>query len=237
MEIDPLPYKKINRRKEESEKMLKKSVKIILTVFCLLFVAVSAVSVDAAETTQTTQSGQTTVKKGLVKEKGKYYFYEVKEDGTSARIKNKWKNVKDAKTKKTYRYYFGKDGAAYAGSKDMFGRKKLAVKKIGGKQYGFDTNARMIKGVAASYLNSGEKLYAFNSKTGVYDVPKTKKIRKAYGYEKKAAPLKQLLGQPKKIKKGTGCYGNGKEYLLYYDNFVLSTGETAKGVEVIFGVM
>lgn len=119
----------------------------------------------------------------------------------------------------------------------MFGRKKLAVKKIGGKQYGFDTNARMIKGVAASYLDSGEKLYAFNSKTGVYDVPKTKKIRKAYGYEKKAAPLKKLLGKPKKIKKGTGCYGNGKEYLLYYDNFVLSTGETAKGVEVIFGVM
>ena len=73
--------------------MLKKSVKIILTVFCLLFVSVSAVSVDAAETTQTTQSGQTTVKKGLIKEKGKYYFYVVKEDGTSARIKNKWKNV------------------------------------------------------------------------------------------------------------------------------------------------
>ena len=119
----------------------------------------------------------------------------------------------------------------------MFGRKKLAVKKIGGKQYGFDTNARMIKGVAASYLNSGEKLYAFNSKTGVYDVPKTKKIRKAYGYEKKAAPLRQLLGKPIKIKKGTGCYGNGKEYLLYYNNFILSTGETAKGVEVIFGVM
>ena len=217
--------------------MSKKYVKIILTVFCLLFVSVSAVSVDAAETTQTTQSGQATVKKGLVKEKGKYYFYEVKEDGTSARIKNKWKNVKDAKTKKTYRYYFGKDGAAYAGSKDMFGRKKLAVKKIGGKQYGFDTNARMIKGVAASYLDSGEKLYAFHSKTGVYDVAKTKKIRKVYGYAKKAAPLRQLLGKPIKIKKGTGCYGNGKEYLLYYDNFVLSTGETAKGVEVIFGVL
>ena len=58
---------KINRRKEESEKMLKKSVKIILTVFCLLFVSVSVVSVNGAETTQ---SGQTTVKKGLVKEKG-----------------------------------------------------------------------------------------------------------------------------------------------------------------------
>ena len=205
-------------------------------MLCLLFVSVSVVSVNAAETTQTTQSGQTTVKKGLVKEKGKYYFYEVKEDGTSARIKNKWKNVKDAKTKKTYRYYFGKDGAAYAGSKDMFGRKKLAVKKIGGKQYGFDTNARMIKGVAASYLDSGEKLYAFNSKTGVYDVAKTKKIRKAYGYEKKAAPLKKLLGKPKKIQKTPICWGNTKGYVLYYDNFILETGETIEGVEVIFGV-
>lgn len=213
--------------------MLKKSAKIILTVFCLLFVSVYAVSVNAADTTQ---FGQATVKKGLVKEKGKYYFYEVKEDGTSVRIKNKWKNVKDAKTKKTYRYYFGKDGAAYAGSKDMFGRKKLAVKKIGGKQYGFDTNARMIKGVAASYLDSGEKLYAFNSKTGVYDVAKTKKIRKAYGYEKKAAPLKKLLGKPKKIQKTPICWGNTKGYVLYYDNFILETGETIEGVEVIFGV-
>ena len=195
--------------------------------------SVYAVSVNAADTTQ---SGQATVKKGLVKEKGKYYFYEVKEDGTSVRIKNKWKNVKDAKTKKTYRYYFGKDGAAYAGSKDMFGRKKLAVKKIGGKQYGFDTNARMIKGVAASYLDSGEKLYAFNSKTGVYDVAKTKKIRKAYGYEKKAAPLKKLLGKPKKIQKTPICWGNTKGYVLYYDNFILETGETIEGVEVIFGV-
>lgn len=94
--------------------------------------------------------------KGTGKGKRQILFLRSKEDGTSARIKNKWKNVKDAKTKKTYRYYFGKDGAAYAGSKDMFGRKKLAVKKIGGKQYGFDTNARMIKGVAASYLNSGK---------------------------------------------------------------------------------
>ena len=142
------------------------------------------------------------IKNSLIKYKRNYYY--VGKDGAMV---TGWYTDKSGK-----KYYFGKDGAAYAGSKDMFGRKKLAVKKIGGKQYGFDTNARMIKGVAASYLNSGEKLYAFNSKTGVYDVPKTKKIRKAYGYEKKAAPLKKLTGKSRKrSKKVTGCYGNGKD--------------------------
>ena len=115
-------------------------------------------------------------------------------------------------------------------------RKKLAVKKIGGKQYGFDTNARMIKGVAASYPNSGESSMLLILRQVCTMWRRQRSVRPTV-MKRKAAPLKKLLGKPKKIKKGTGCYGNGKEYLLYYDNFVLSTGETAKGVEVIFGVM
>lgn len=91
----------------------------------------------------------------------------------------------------------------------------------------------MLKGI---YVIN-DKFYVFNSKTGVYDSVKSSKLRKAYGYEKKAATLKKLLGKPKKTEKLTGCYGNGKEYMLYYQNFVLSTGETSKGVEVIFGVL
>lgn len=212
--------------------MIKKQIRIFLMLFCFLFASVSAicwqtpVSAEAADTND--------AKTGLVKEKGKYYYYVINEDGQSERIINKWKNVKITKNGKTstYRYYFGKDGAAYAGSVKL-GVKTPAVRKVGTKYYGFDTYARMLKGI---YIIN-DKFYVFNSKTGVYDSAKSLKLRKAYGYEKQAATLKKLLGKPKKTKNLTGCYGNGKEHMLYYENFVLSTGETAKGVEVIFGAL
>lgn len=212
--------------------MIKKQVKMFLMIFCLLFVSASTffwltpVSTEAADTS--------VAKKGLVKEKGKYYYYVINADGQSEKVTNKWKTVKVTKNGKTatYKYYFGKDGAAYAGSVKL-GVKTPAFRKVGTKYYGFDTYARMLKGTY--FFN--DKFYVFNSKTGVYDSAKSLKLRKAYGYEKKAATLKALLGKPKKTQNLTGCYGNGKEHMLYYQNFVLSTGETAKGVEVIFGVM
>lgn len=212
--------------------MIKKQIHMFLMIFCLLFASVSAVywltpvSAEAADTNA--------AKTGLVKEKGKYYFYVVNKDGKSEKITNKWRSVKVTSNGKTstYRYYFGKDGAAYAGSVKL-GVKTPAIRKVGTKYYGFDTYARMIKGI---YVIN-DKFYAFNSKTGVYDSAKSSKLRKAYGYQKKAATLKKLLGKPEKTENVTGCYGNGKEHILHYQNFVLNTGETAKGVEVIFGIM
>lgn len=205
---------------------MKKQIKSFSIFACLLlmFFAVCLSSTTA----------QAASKKGLVKEKGKYYYYIVKKDGTSEKVKETWKTVKVTKNGKTtsYKYYFGKNGAAYAGSIKN-GVKVPTVKKINGRYYGFGTNARMLKGI---YLIN-DKFYVFHSKTGIYDRTKSSKLRNAYGYEKKAETLKKLLGKPKKTEVFQGCYGNGKEFLLYYPNFVLSTGETIKGVEVIFGAM
>ena len=57
-------------------------------------------------------------RQGLVKEKGKYYYYVINKNGQSEKVTNKWKTVKVTKKGKiySYRYYFGKNGAAYSGS-------------------------------------------------------------------------------------------------------------------------
>lgn len=206
---------------------MKKQIKSFSVVICLFLLSVFAMCISSTTV-------QAAAKKGLVKEKGKYYYYVLKKDGTSEKATETWKTVKVKKNGKTisYKYYFGKNGAAYAGSTKN-GIKTPAVKKIGDKYYGFGTDAKMLKG---TYLIN-DKFYVFHSKNGVYDRNASNKLRKAYGYEKKAATLRKLLGKPQKTETFQGCYGNGKEYLLYYPNFILSTGENAKGVEVIFGAM
>ena len=199
---------------------MKHSKKILAVVLCMLMMLTPLASVAG---TVTVQAATQTVKVKKDQKTGNRYGY----DKNNKKVTQQW-----GVTASGYRYYFGKNGAAYSGSVKL-GVKTPAVKKIGTKYYGFDTNARMLKGI---YVIN-DKFYVFNSKTGVYDSAKSSKLRKAYGYEKKAATLKKLLGKPKKTEKLTGCYGNGKEYMLYYQNFVLSTGETSKGVEIIFGVL
>ena len=110
--------------------------------------------------------------------------------------------------------------------------KTPAVKKIDGKYYGFGVDAKMLKGTY--FIN--EKFYVFSS-NGTFDSARSSSLRRAYGYEKKAAQLKKLLGKAKKTESLNGCYGSGKEYLIYYPNFVLNTGKNAKGVEVILSVL
>lgn len=209
--------------------MKKKQLRMLILVFCLLFVSASTVLYLTPVNTEASSK-----KQGLVKEKGKYYYYILNKNGKSVKVKNKWKNVKITKNGKTstYRYYFGNNGAAYAGSV-VLGVKTPAVKKIGSKYYGFDTNARMLKGI---YIIKG-KFYAFNSSTGVYDSAKSSKLRKASEYLNEAATLKKLLGTPVKTEDLTGCYGNGKEQMLYYKNFMLNIGETSEGVEVVLGIL
>lgn len=203
---------------------------MFLMIFCLLVVSTSAafwftpVSIKAADTSDT--------KTGLVKEKGKYYYYVLNEEGQPEKVTNKWKTIKITKNGKTstYKYYFGKDGAAYAGSVKI-GVKTPAVKKVGTKYYGFDVYARMLKG---TYVIN-DKFYVLNSKTGVYDSTKSKKLRKAYSNTQNASQLKKLLGKPEKTKSASSCLGL-KDYMIYYPNFVLYTTKMQKGVEVITGV-
>lgn len=200
---------------------MKNWKKILAAVLCLTFTPVSAIPAVQTETVQAAE-----VKTGFKKENGKYYYYK-----NGERIRNTWKNitVQDGKKTKTGRYYFGANGAAYAGKK-FYGVNTPAIKKIDGKTYGFGTEGRMLKG---TYVVDGE-FYAFNTKTGVYDPVRTNKLRKAAGYEKPSAELRKLMGKPKKTVVVDGCYGDGKDYILYYSTYFVILSKN-KGKEVVLG--
>lgn len=206
---------------------MKKWKKILAIMLCLLFVQAPVISLTAPVTVEAAA-----VKSGLKKEKGKYYFY-VK--GT--KVKNAWRTIKTKSNGKTvsYRYYFGKDGAAYMGKK-VSGVNVPAVKKINGNYYAFGTSARMLKGV---YVIN-DKFYLFNKNTGVYDPGMSTQLRKASAYEKNAATLKKLLaklfGKPSKTETLDSCYGDGKDMLYYYPNFMVNTFKNTKGREIVLGI-
>ncbi len=176
--------------------------------------------------TFSSSTGQMT---GLAKENGKYYYY----TGTKKAV-NVFKTVKIKSSGKvySYKYYFGKDGAAYQGKKDMFGTAVPAVKKIGSYYYGFNTSARMITG---TYVIN-DKFYAFAS-NGRLDRTKTNKLRAASKEKANAATLRKLLGKPQKTQYYSSCYGDGKDLLLTYPHFYVSLFKDKKGKEIVLGVM
>ena len=147
---------------------------MFLMIFCLLFVSTTAVCWMTPVTAEAAS-----VKQGLVKENGKYYYYAVNKAGKSVKVTEKWKTVKVTKNGKTSysRYYFGKNGAAYAGSEKL-GVKTPAVKKIDGKYYGFGVDAKMLKGTY--FIN--EKFYVFSS-NGTFDSARRSSLRRAYGWQ------------------------------------------------------
>ncbi len=206
---------------------MKKWIKILAVVLCLCLL-----QTPVMESVTSVTEVQAAVKKGLKKEKGKYYYYY-----KGKKVKNTWKSVKvkNEKTKKmvTYRYYFGKNGAAYQGG-SKWGEPYLAVKTIKGKKYGFDRYGRMVKG---DYVSKGS-FYCFNSKNGRYDAKRTKKLRSASKEGAGIAALFALIGNPKKRTAVPGCYGDGQEYELEYTNFrVGSFVSSATGKETVFEVV
>ncbi|MDO5337944.1 MAG: hypothetical protein Q4E89_10925 [Eubacteriales bacterium] len=198
--------------------------KLAVIVLCFLFVQtslaylVTPISVEGA------------VKSGLKKENNNYYYY-VK----GKKVKNTWKNIKVKSNGKTvtYKYYFGSNGAAYKGKKE-YGMMIPAFKKIKGKYYAFDHNARMLKG---TFVKNG-KFYVFHSKTGVYDSAATSKLRKASVQNKNAAALRKLLGKPLKTQVVPySCYGDGKDVTLYYKNFMVGLFRNTKGQEIVVSLV
>ena len=119
-------------------------------------------------------SVQAAGKKGLVKEGKKYYYYQ-----KGSKVKNTWKKVKDKGV--AYKYYFGSDGAAYAGKKA-----KPAIKKIKGATYAFDEKGRMIKGVVFIEKKFDNDLFCYTGtfyvfgKKGKLNKTDTKKLTKLY---------------------------------------------------------
>lgn len=169
---------------------MKNWKKVLLACLCLATAgapAVSAMPVMASET----NIGEAPVVEGLLKENGKIYYYK---DGSA--VKKSWITVDG------YKYYFGKDGVAYAAGSD----RNVLVKKIGSSYYGFDKNGHMIAGKFQNVkIKSGSKTvtyrYYFTSSG------------KAYAGKKTAAGTEILI---KKI--------NGKQYGF------LEYGRMAKGI-------
>ena len=220
-----------NKRAKGVMKM-KKCKKILILVLCLLMVQIPVLTVSPAETVQAA-----TVKSGLKKEKGKYYYYE-----KGKKVQNTWKTIKTKENGKTVscRYYFGKNGAAYAAGKS-YGKYNVAVKKIKGVQYGFDTRGRLVKGIYVSGDNM--KFYAFTKK-GVYDSKKSSALRKAAKYGADAAALRKLLGKPLKETTSDSCMtipGTDialTDVILTYNTFTVSLGRYPDGTkEMIYGAI
>ena len=127
---------------------MKKIKGAFLTLCAFLLIALcapAAVSADAAEIVKTTEDeGTETVKNGLKKEGGKYYFYE-----NGKKVKRTWKKINGK------RYYFTSKYFAATGSF-----------KVNGKLYVFLANGQLATPSKASIVNVGSSSY-YVSKSGV----------------------------------------------------------------------
>lgn len=182
-----------------------------------------------ASNENTLQTAAKTKKSGLQPEKGKYYYYK-----NGVKVKKKWLTLKQKG--KYYKYYFGANGAAYAGTR-QYGTSIPAVKKIGSANYGFDYQGHMLKG---TYVING-KFYVFASKDGKMNGKLSLKLRAASKKEQSTAPLKKLLKniglKPLKVLKAEGCYGDGYDILYTYKNFQISAYENPDGTEILLGLI
>lgn len=127
---------------------------------------------------------------------------------------------------------------------------KISFEERDGKKYGTDADGNPVSGwskdkkyyfykdgeAATGIVVIKEKFYSFTA-SGKYNAAKTKKIRKVAKYEKPFAPLKKLIGKPKKATYYDGsCYGKGKDGTLIYDGFKVYTFKPDKGAEIFMGV-
>lgn len=178
--------------------------KLLIILLCMMVVQVPMTAVCG-----TSKVEAASVKKGLKKSNGKYYYYV-----NGKKVKNTWKSVKVTVNgkKTTCKYYFGKNGAAVTGKKTIGGKAyyfnskgQLQTSKLGlkiGKKYyesnknGVLTQLSKVEGLAGIRLEkSGKTLKAaFNWASGLryYPLParsnsylkKNADYYGTYGFEK-----------------------------------------------------
>lgn len=102
---------------------------------------------------------------------------------------------------------------------------------LGKKKYYFGANGNAVAGIR---VIKG-KFFYFNSKTCIYSTKMTKKLRSAAKYERSFAPLKKMIGAPKKSEYYDSCYGDGKDGILTYKNFTVFTYLPKQGEEKFMG--
>ena len=218
---------------------MKNSKRILTVVLCMLLMLTPLAVI--AETVTVQAAGPQTVKVKLDKKTGKRYGY----DENNQKVTQQW-----GVTAKGFRYYFGKNGAAYQADQDMVGKYGILMKKIDGKYYGFDVSGHTVKGIRVGSVSMYEvpKLYYFNPKTGAVDKKKTSLYRKyaatsTLAKQNNASKIKKVLGKYKKctISKGNTCMldGNGKDVTYTYDyvqlNAVRPTGK-GSSAEVVASI-
>lgn len=218
---------------------MKKTKRFLAVVLCMLLMLTPLAVV--AETVTVQAAGPQTVKVKLDKKTGKRYGY----DENNQKVTQQW-----GVTAKGFRYYFGKNGAAYQADQDMVGKYGILMKKINGKYYGFDVSGHTVKGIRVGSVSMYEvpKLYYFNPKTGAVDKKKTSLYRKyaatsTLAKQNNASKIKKVLGKYKKctISKSNTCMldGNGKDVTYTYDyvqlNVVRPTGK-GSNAEVVASI-
>lgn len=218
---------------------MKKTKRFLAAVLCMLLMLTPLAVV--AETVTVQAAGPQTVKVKLDKKTGKRYGY----DENNQKVTQQW-----GVTAKGFRYYFGKNGAAYQADQDMVGKYGILMKKINGKYYGFDVSGHTVKGIRVGSVSMYEvpKLYYFNPKTGAVDKKKTSLYRKyaatsTLAKQNNASKIKKVLGKYKKctISKSNTCMldGNGKDVTYTYDyvqlNVVRPTGK-GSSAEVVASI-
>lgn len=218
---------------------MKKTKRFLAVVLCMLLMLTPLAVV--AETVTVQAAGPQTVKVKLDKKTGKRYGY----DENNQKVTQQW-----GVTAKGFRYYFGKNGAAYQADQDMVGKYGILMKKINGKYYGFDVSGHTVKGIRVGSVSMYEvpKLYYFNPKTGAVDTKKTTLYRKyaatsTLGKLNNASKIKKVLGKYKKctVSKSNTCMldGNGKDVTYTYDyvqlNVVRPTGK-GSSAEVVASI-
>lgn len=111
------------------------------------------------------------VKNGLVtRPSGNIYYYQ-----KGKLLKNSWKTV--TVKKKRYKYFFGKNGAAYKAGANRHGYYNVKVFTVGKKKFGFDSDGHLVsKGI---YVDNNQKILAFTS-TGKYNENRSKSLRRKF---------------------------------------------------------
>ena len=213
---------------------MKKTKRFLAVVLCMLLMLTPLAVV--AETVTVQAAEPQTVKVKLDKKTGKRYGY----DENNQKVTQQW-----GVTAKGFRYYFGKNGAAYQADQDMVGKYGILMKKINGKYYGFDVSGHTVKGIRVGSVSMYEipKLYYFNPKTGAVDKKKTSLYRKyaatsTLAKQNNASKIKKVLGKYKKCTISM-LDGNGKDVTYTYDyvqlNVVRPTGK-GSSAEVVASI-
>ncbi len=211
---------------------MRKLKRILAVLLCLVMIqAPVQIFTQAAEVQAATKKQ---VKYSTKDEK--YYYYE---NGKRVKLKSKWVTVSGRK------YYFGKEGYAFAAPKEEGVTYNIITKRIGSKTYGFDSKARMVK--SGLYYKLDGTCYYFNSK-GEYSQKETKKYsglvpKRNPAIEKKsvtaARKLLDKLGKPKKIvNKGSSCVVlNATDYSVIYAHYELQFArDNRTKKEVVTGI-